>query len=98
MEKQLSQIWGDLLNLDGPVGVHDNFFDMGGHSLLATQIVSKIQSSFAVRLPLQVLFETPTIAGLVDIIKQQQLTTKQQSPTAIAPISRQKRRVKRTSL
>ena len=99
MEKQLSQIWGDLLNLDGPVGVHDNFFDVGGHSLLATQIVSKIQSNFAVRLPLQVLFETPTIAGLVDIIKQeQQLTTKQQSPTAIAPISRQKRRVKRTSL
>jgi hypothetical protein len=46
------------------IGVHDNFFEVGGHSLLATQIVVRVRRDLQASLPVQRLFETPTIHAL----------------------------------
>jgi amino acid adenylation domain-containing protein len=63
IEKKLAEIWTDVLSLD-EVGVQDNFFDLGGHSLSATQVVSRIIQHFQVDLPVQSLFEMPTIKAM----------------------------------
>lgn len=67
VEEKLVNIWATLLNQES-VGINDNFFDLGGHSLLATQVVSRIRDAFATNIPVRVLFETPTIAGLAEQI------------------------------
>lgn len=63
VEETLAQIWKELLGI-AHVGIHDNFFELGGHSLLATQVVSRIRKTLKVELPLRVMFDAPTIAGL----------------------------------
>jgi acyl carrier protein len=73
VEKVLAKIWGEVLGLER-VGVHDNFFELGGHSLLATQVMSRAHDNFEMELPLLRLFETPTIAGLTELIETIRLT------------------------
>lgn len=69
-EQELTQIWSEFLKVE-PIGIHDNFFELGGHSLLATQIFSRVQESFHVDLPLDILFENDlTIERLAIQIEQ----------------------------
>ena len=67
-EGRLASLWTELLGIEA--GVDDNFFDLGGHSLLATQLMSRIQQSFDVELPLRHLFEFPTVAALAATIDE----------------------------
>ncbi|MFT3921046.1 MAG: amino acid adenylation domain-containing protein [Myxococcales bacterium] len=46
------------------LGFHENFFDLGGHSLMAVRVVREINQAFALELPVGVLFQAPTVAGL----------------------------------
>ncbi|RQH23956.1 non-ribosomal peptide synthetase, partial [Okeania hirsuta] len=63
MEQQLAQIWSEILGVS-PIGVHDNFIELGGHSLLATKIIGLVRVRLQVELPLNLLFECPTVAEL----------------------------------
>jgi len=63
IEELIAGIWCDVLKLAN-VGIYDNFFAVGGHSLLATQIVSKLEQLLSKKVPLGLLFDRPTIAGL----------------------------------
>ena len=69
LEEQLVEMWSELIGSDR-IGVHDNFFALGGHSLLATQIVSRIRDAFSVVLPVDDLFNSPTIAGIAERLEQ----------------------------
>jgi surfactin family lipopeptide synthetase A len=71
VEKTLAHIWSELLSLDR-VGIHDNFFDLGGHSLAATRVVSQVIKRFELEIPLQSLFQSPTVAAMAAIIIEHQ--------------------------
>src|SRR5437763_2221940 len=45
LEKQLAQIWSELLHRDRP-GVFDNFFARGGHSLMAMRLRALVHREF----------------------------------------------------
>jgi len=71
VEQKLCLIWSDILAIDR-VGIHDNFFDLGGHSLAATRVVSQVIKTFQLELPLQSLFQSPTVAEMAAVITEHQ--------------------------
>ena len=71
VEKSLVEIWEEVLDVR-PIGIHDNFFDLGGHSLTATRVVSRVVNQFQLEIPLQSLFESPTVADMAAVITAHQ--------------------------
>ncbi|MBW4621513.1 MAG: amino acid adenylation domain-containing protein [Cyanosarcina radialis HA8281-LM2] len=67
-EKQLAEIWSEILGIE-LVGRDDNFFNLGGHSLLAARLLYQLRSTFGVELSLLELFADPTVAGLAKAIE-----------------------------
>jgi amino acid adenylation domain-containing protein len=88
-EALLAGIWASVLGVER-VGVHDNFFELGGHSLLISKVISRLQETLKVELPMLSLFDSPTIAELAQHLETslRQKPNLQQAP-AIQPISRQ---------
>lgn len=67
IEMKLCEIWRKMFNIN-KIGINDNFFSIGGHSIKATHLLTEIFAEFGVDLPLNQIFETPTIAELSKII------------------------------
>ncbi|MCW5317886.1 amino acid adenylation domain-containing protein [Nostoc sp. KVJ3] len=68
VEKILADIWANALHIE-KVGVVDNFFDLGGHSLTTIRVMSQINETFQIKLPLRHLFTAPTVAELAQTIE-----------------------------
>ncbi|HUQ57304.1 amino acid adenylation domain-containing protein [Lentzea sp.] len=62
-ERRISEMWKKLMKRE-TVSTHDDFFETGGNSLIAVGLVNRINKDFGTSLPLQVLFESPTIEQL----------------------------------
>jgi amino acid adenylation domain-containing protein len=60
VERAVAAIWGELLGLER-VGIDSNFFDVGGHSLLAPTLVARLAETLGAQLPVQAVFERPTV-------------------------------------
>jgi len=84
-EAMLANIWTEVLGRER-VSIDDNFFELGGHSLLATLVAARVREAFAVELPLNRLFDSPTVAGLAQFIEEEQLNDV--APPRIQPASR----------
>jgi SAM-dependent methyltransferase len=62
VERQLADIWSEVLNVEG-IGISDNFFDLGGNSLVATRVIARAHQA-GLRIGLKDLFQRQTIEDL----------------------------------
>jgi tyrocidine synthetase-3 len=70
IEKQLAEIWAEVLGIEElKIGIDDNFFELGGHSLLVTLLVLKIEQYFQVKIPFSEVFRIPFIRQLALYVK-----------------------------
>lgn len=67
-EEIIAGVWAEVLRVKQP-GVYDSFFQMGGNSLLATQVASRLLTRFQVNVPLQAVFDIPTIHKLAEFVE-----------------------------
>jgi len=68
MEQELTKIWESVLRV-APVGIHDDFTELGGTSISAVRMLSRIEKSLGVSMPLATLLRAPTIAQLANVIQ-----------------------------
>jgi hypothetical protein len=87
-ECALAALWSELLGTP-TVGRDSHFFALGGHSLLAARLQARIHTRFRVVLPLHLVFEAPTLAGLAAAIDAACATDSE--TTAIRPLRRERR-------
>jgi acyl carrier protein len=85
LEEVVAGVWAEVLGV-AEVGVDENFFELGGHSLMAVRIVGRLERALKVRVALRSLFERPTVAGLVEVVRGQ-------GGEELGPIRRQKRQI-----
>lgn len=62
-EVVIADIWQESFARER-IGIHDDFFALGGDSLLALRIYSRIESTYNISLPINELFNNPTIQQL----------------------------------
>ncbi len=62
-EATVAQIWAHALGIE-KVSVTDSFFTLGGHSLSALRILAQVDARCGVHVPLNFIFERPTVADM----------------------------------
>lgn len=69
IEKQIIQIWKDVLGKD-EIGVHQSFFHIGGNSILLMQVYNQLEKLYPGKLKIADLFAYPTISTLAKYIRK----------------------------
>ncbi|MBW4428338.1 MAG: amino acid adenylation domain-containing protein [Nostoc desertorum CM1-VF14] len=72
LEQIIASIWTQILNLEGAVDIHFNFFELGGNSLKAIQAYTKLQEKLGTEFPVVTMFEHPTISALAQALSQKE--------------------------
>src|SRR5205085_476563 len=80
----IAALWSEVLGIER-IGIHDDFFTLGGQSLLAVRLMTRMEARFDVRLPVRVLFEESTIAGLAERLDADRATAPSGPEAGIAP-------------
>ncbi|WP_136618319.1 MULTISPECIES: non-ribosomal peptide synthetase [Mesorhizobium] len=63
IERRVAAVFAEVLGAEPP-GIDDDFFDLGGHSLTAMQVLARLHAIFEVTLPVDCMFDSPTVARL----------------------------------
>ena len=98
-ERLVAATFAEVLATEPP-GIHDDFFDLGGYSLIAMQVLARLQDIFQVELPINCMFESPTVARLskrigermADLVAEGRARLEQGSASRSEPATRRIRR------
>jgi acyl carrier protein len=69
IERQLAQIWAEVLHI-APPGPDDDFFEIGGDSLLATKVILLIRRTWQVDFTVRLLLDAPVLSDLAAEVRQ----------------------------
>ncbi|QDX95378.1 amino acid adenylation domain-containing protein [Brevibacillus laterosporus] len=69
LEARMAMLWQDLLGIN-PISIYDDFFELGGHSLKVMMFVAKVHKEWHVQLPIEKVFQYPTIASLAKLLPE----------------------------
>ncbi|GIE99514.1 non-ribosomal peptide synthetase [Paractinoplanes rishiriensis] len=83
-ERLVSEVWAEVLGA-GRVGAHDNFFALGGHSLLATRAITRLREATGRRIPLWIIFQSPTVATFAEQLAQAPPEVSDREPITARP-------------
>jgi amino acid adenylation domain-containing protein len=72
VDDAIRHIWSELLKIDS-VPEDADFFDLGGNSALAVRLASLVRQRLGVRLPIQAVFKSPTLAGFTGVVETARL-------------------------
>jgi hypothetical protein len=70
LEQVLAQFWDATLERDASDRLTD-FFSAGGGDVAAARLLSCIERTFGVSMPLTSLRQAPTVAGFAEVLKHQ---------------------------
>jgi amino acid adenylation domain-containing protein len=86
-EEIMASLWREVLGVD-QLSVHDSFLRVGGDSLTATQLVSRVRKAFQVELPVQSIFDAPTISEFTAVVERAMRSGQQSRFSPILPVPR----------
>lgn len=69
-QRQLSQLWAQLLSTQRHPGLEDNFFLLGGDSVKAMQLVSLARQQAKLKLSVKDIFRHPTLAAMSSVAEK----------------------------
>ena len=81
-EAAVAAIWQDVLSAPA-LGAEDDFFRSGGHSLLAMRVVSRVNETFGIDLPLRTMFDASTVAAFASMVRAEVLVGRTSPATGI---------------
>lgn len=67
IEGQVIRYWSEVLDID-VVSPDDEFVSLGGNSVQAMQIISRLRSRLGINIPVRLLFDESTPAGIARAI------------------------------
>ncbi len=68
LQALVTHVWREVL--DAAHGdPNEDFFDLGGDSLLGRRITTSLSRALGRRIPLEILFDAPTLGGLLDTLR-----------------------------
>ncbi|EXF25517.1 thioester reductase [Nesterenkonia sp. AN1] len=85
-EQAVATAFSDVLGT-AEVTAEDSFFDLGGHSFLAQPVISAINSALGSDLPVQAIFQAPTVEGLAALVQSGEADVAE-SLRAVLPLRR----------
>ncbi len=68
LEKEIAEIWSDILHID-KIGLTDNFFELGGDSIKGAIFANRMQQKIGSIFYVVAVFEAPTISELITYMR-----------------------------